>query len=451
MLDTQSIFKQIIKSITNLTMEQKQFARMKTFKPIQPTTSKRAMEEDSGDESPNKKMKNDEYMSTYKHYIVDKADWAVTPDQIQTLFKKIRIMVLDNKVDQDNNQKPHYHILGEAKYTPRFIRDASVATLWGAGIRGGLEAKSFFASARCNNVNGPVHWDNIIKYLKRKDVIYVDNEEVNFNGGLLSLWQVIDERKAPQKYASGDMEIFRARYPIVDSWKKEAAQLGLDAKHVKKLQDLERQRKFEEGIRDLSEDEKHELLPNMPIISHAKNLRDQLINHDTNAGVCLILCGEAQMCKSTLNRIIASSLGEYHIWPGSQWIARDMLKFDTAARQGISTIVVEEMQWIDIQHRITLEKTMCSIKEQLSGSGINVRMAKTKSNVHDDIQMRINNILISMNNDNHVNYNVLQSLINSKPEFKRRFLIINMDDPKYQDIVQCRNRPDNNWVKQETR
>lgn len=128
-----------------------------------------------------------------------------------------------------------------------------------------------------------------------------------------------------------------------------------------------------------------------------------------------------------------------------------MLKYDTAARQGISTIVVEEMQWVDVQHKITLEKTMCSVKEQLTGAGINVRMAKTKSNVQDDIQLKINNIIISMNNDNIVNYQILQSLINSKPEFKRRFLVINMDDPKYQDIIEYRNRKDSNRKKNETR
>ena len=68
------------------------------------------------------------------------------------------------------------------------------------------------------------------------------------------------------------------------------------------------------------------------------------------------------MCKSTNNRILGASFGEYAIWPGSQWIQRDALKFDTAARQGISTIVVKEMQWIEVQHKIKLEKTINSIK-----------------------------------------------------------------------------------------
>lgn len=448
MLNTKNIFKQIIKS-TNNEMEQKQFARMKTFKPIQATTSKRLMDEEES--SPSKKQKiEDSHNCIFKHFVVDKANWVLTEDNIKTLFKTIRIMVLDEKVDEENSKKPHYHIVGEAKFTPRYIRDASVATLWGAGIRGGLEAKAFFETARTNNINGPVHWNNLIAYLKRKDKIIVDDENIVYNSGLSNLWQKLDEREAPTKFSPSDMREFRSRFPLINEWKKKAARLGLGKREVTQLMEMESQRKYEDGIRELTDEEKHILMPNIPILAHAKNLREQLLAHDSNAGVCLILCGSAMMAKSTINRIIASSLGEYHIWPGSQWIARDMLKFDTAARQGIEHIVVEEMQWIDIQHKITLDKTMCSLKEQLTGAGINVRLAKTKTNVHDDIQLQIKNILISMNESEYVNYNTLCTLINAKPEFKRRFLIVNMDDPKYADIKQCTTRTDNNWKENET-
>jgi len=164
----------------------------------------------------------------------------------------------------------------------------------------------------------------------------------------------------------------------------------------------------------------------------------------------MILCGKALTMKSTLNRVIASSLGEYNIWPGSQWIQRDPLKFDTAARQGVSVIVVEEMQWIDLQHRVTLDKTMTTIKEQLTGAGLDVRLAKTKSSLQDDIKFKMDFLLISMNESEYVNYNTLSTLINSKPEYKRRFILINMDDPQYEDLVQLRTRPENNWVGNES-
>lgn len=415
----------------------------------QATTSKRSNEDD-GRQSPSiiKKFKSDDMgpISVIKHYIIDKSSWDLNNDQIQSLFKSIRIGVLDqNEVDKNNNVVPHYHILGEAKVSQRKMRDWSLNNLRAAGVRGGLEAKGFFLTARVKNIENLRHFKNTIEYLKRKNCTFVEDENVVFGPLQNPVWRVLDEAEEPSRHTPEDMAEFKRRFPLINSWKKVAAQKKLSKFAVQQLESMEAQRKFEENIRELSFEEKHELLPNIPILSHAKNLRAQMINHDQNSGVCLILCGGALMCKSTINRIIASSLGEYAIWPGSQWIQKDPLKFDTAARQGISTIVVEEMQWIDLQHRITLEKTVNSIKEQLTGAGLDVRLAKTKSSLQDDIKFKMEYLLISMNESEYVNYRTLTALINSKPEFRRRFLVVNMDDPKYSDIIHCRNRSDNNW------
>jgi hypothetical protein len=70
--------------------------------------------------------------------------------------------------------------------------------------------------------------------------------------------------------------------------------------------------------------------------------------------------------------------------------------------------------------------------------------------IQDDIKFKMDFLLVSMNESEYVNYNILATLINSKPEFKRRFILVNMDDPKYGDLVQLRTRPDNNWIGNET-
>lgn len=407
------------------------------------STSKRQME--NGEEGFAKKAKWDGPVSVVKHYIVNKANWDLSVEQITSIFKSIRIMVIDQEVDKNNNSIPHYHILGESKVTHRKMRDWSLNNMRAADIKGGLEAKGFFLTARVKNIESLQHFNNTVDYLKRKNGTLFEDENVSFGPMQNPVWRVLDEAEEPNKHSMEDMSEFKRRFPIINSWKKVAAQRKLSKFAVQQLESMEAQRKFEENIRELTSDEKHELLPNLPILSHAQNLRTQLINHDQNSGVCLILCGGALMCKSTINRILAESFGEYAIWPGSQWIARDTLKFDSAARQGISTIVVEEMQWIDIQHRITLDKTVNSIKEQLTGAGLDVRLAKTKSNIQDDLKLKIDFLLISMNETEYVNYRVLSNLINSKAEYKRRFLVINMDDPKYSDVSVCRNRPGNNW------
>lgn len=412
-----------------------------------PTTSKRA-NEDGGD-SESKKYKSD-FGGPIKHWIVDRAEWQLNTEQIVSLFKRCRLVVLDQEPDKNNNIVPHYHVVGESKFTQRQLRDSSLATMRSAEIRGGLESKGFFLSARVKPIESAIHFDRLVAYLKRKNNTVYENESITYGGANNFVWRALDEAEEPQRFNNEEMSEFRRRFPLINSWKKVAAQKKLSKRVVVELEEMEQQRKWEDNIRPLSDEEKHSLMPNLPVINHAFNLRNQLISHDQNSGVCMILCGGALMCKSTINRIIASSFGEYAIWPGSQWIQRDPLKFDTAARQGISTIVVEEMQWIDVQHRITLEKTINSIKEQLTGAGLDVRLAKTKSNVTDDIKFKMDFLLISMNESEYVNYRTLAAMINSKAEFRRRFILINMDDPKYNDIPICRNRPDNNWRNNET-
>ena len=457
MLNTKEIYKQIINSIK---MEkQRNFAAMSTAP--KPTTSKRSMEEIEEPTSPSIVKKSRPTIgeegsmfmprSVIQHFIIDKADWDLKHEQILSLFKRVRIACTDVSKDKNGNDVPHYHILGEAKISQRKMRDWSLNNLRAAEIRGGLEVKAFFITARIKNIENASHFRNTVNYIKKKDATFFEDESVIYGLTNNPVWRIIDEAEEPSKHSNEDMDEFRRRFPLKNQWKKMAAQKKLSKYGVDQLMSMEAQRKFEDDKRALTDEEKHHLLPNLPILSHAQNLRTQLVNHDQNSGVCLILCGGALMCKSTINRIIAESFGEYAIWPGSQWIARDTLKFDSAARQGISTIVVEEMQWIDIQHRITLEKTVNSIKEQLTGAGLDVRLAKTKSNLQDDLKLKIDYLLISMNETEYVNYRILSQLINSKAEFRRRFLVINMDDPKYSDISVCRNRPDNNWKGNEVR
>lgn len=387
---------------------------------------------------------DDDCGNVLKHYILDRRQ-GMTDRQILSLFKKVRIAAIHSKTDNDHVCE-HYHVVGEAKFTKRQLRDMSKERIFFADIFGGLETKDAFMSSRIKNILDKRHFDNTVAYIKRQAAtnIYEDSS-VQYGPSLHPVFKILDEAEEPKRFSSEEMAEFRRRFPLINSWKKVCAQKRMTKKTVDVLQEMEAQRKHEDSIRPLTSEEYHLLLPNEPLLKHARDLRNQMISHDQNSGVCLILSGQALTCKSTLNRIIAASTGEYNIWPGSQWIQRDPLKFDTAARQGVSTIVVEEMQWIDLQHKITLEKTLTTIKEQLTGSGLDVRLAKTKSNLQDDIKFKLDYLLISMNETEYVNYKTLSQMINSKPEFKRRFIIINMDDAKYEDLKELRSRTDNNW------
>lgn len=142
-----------------------------------------------------------------------------------------------------------------------------------------------------------------------------------------------------------------------------------------------------------------------------------------------------------MNRIFGLSFAPYALWPGSQLVQRDILKYDSAARNGVSTIVVEEMEWVDLQHRKTLESTLNSIKEHLSGDGLDVRLSKNMKNKIEGLKFKMDYCLISMNPSNIVNYEVLNTRINSKEEWKRRFYVIDMENVAMQSLYQS----DKHW------
>ena len=405
-----------------------------------PTTSKRSNE---SDDSVTKKFKYDEG-AAIKHYIIDAEN--VNYKQVKSLFSSVRIIALHEET-KEGKKESHFHVLGEAKFSKRTLRDMSIHSLLHHGIIGGLEIKERFVSnsTKIKNIEGAKHFEHTVQYLKRKDKVLFEDETIQWVGTVSSAFKALDEAMVPSKYDRTEMAEFRRRFPLVNSWKKQVVKANLKSNFIAAFQGMEKQRQYEDSTTPLSVQEVDLLIPNIPLLQHAHNLKLQMQCHDQNSGVCMILCGQALTCKSTLTRIIAQSLGEYSIWPGSQWITKDNLKFDTAARQAISTIVVEEMQWIDLQHRITLEKTLCSIKEQLTGAGLDVRLAKTKSSFQDDIKFKLDFLLISMNENEFVTYKVLAAAINSKPEYKRRFILINMDDPTYDNLQALRNDKQNFW------
>lgn len=254
-----------------------------------PTTSKRAME--SEDLSIKKQKVEDGGISVIKHYIGDKANWDLSPEQIKSLFKSVRIMVLDNEKDKNNNVVPHYHILGEAKVSQRKMRDWSLNNIRAADIKGGLEAKGFYLTCRVKNIENLKHFNNTVDYLLRKNNTICEDPSVQFETMANPLWRVLDEAEEPAKFSPEDMREFRRRFPIVNSWHQKVAKCKLSKWSTKCLEEMEQQRKHEDNIRDLNEEEKHLLLPNMVILNHAKDFRDMLINHDQNSGVCLVVRG----------------------------------------------------------------------------------------------------------------------------------------------------------------
>lgn len=301
----------------------------------------------------------------------------------------------------------------------------SKASLESMGITN-PNAKLALMQLHFNQIKDQEHFDNIVKYIKRKQVLMENDNILWRQDNRTSILAKIRELKHKPKHTPEEMAEFRQDYPNYNSWKGDAIRLRLSKNFTNHLQSLEDQRLIEDQNYPLTKQELKKLVPFKSFIEFIRNIRIKVNAHPSNSGYACILGGKANTYKSTICDILAMSFGSYHTWPGTQFIKEDVLKYDSAARAAISTIVIEECKWINLLKKVTLNDTFCMLKEQLSGSGLNVRLAKNKNCV-DDLILKIERFFISFNPDEFVDCEDMESLINRKPEFKRRFYLFNMD------------------------
>lgn len=106
---------------------------------------------------------------------------------------------------------------------------------------------------------------------------------------------------------------------------------------------MEAQRYDEDCKKPLVDSDYEKLAPFKAYLELLRNVRVRVDGHETNNGCCLVLCGKAATYKTTANLILAQSYGPYHVWTGHQYIEKDVLKYDNAARAQIEQMVIEKM------------------------------------------------------------------------------------------------------------
>ncbi|RNA04597.1 hypothetical protein BpHYR1_052482 [Brachionus plicatilis] len=108
----------------------------------------------------------------------------------------------------------------------------------------------------------------------------------------------------------------------------------------------------------------------------------------------------------------------------------------------IGSTVVEEIQWVSVPKKITFDNTLSSIKEQLSETGLIIRLAKNKSFL-DGITLKIERFFISFNPSENLDHDMLNNAINAKPELIRSFFLFDMD---HLVLANLRAKPKAAWI-----
>lgn len=182
---------------------------------------------------------------------------------------------------------------------------------------------------------------------------------------------------------------------------------------------------------------------NMWLLDIVAQIYELVLNKEkqNHIGCALLLYGTADTCKSTILRILGSLFQPYQLWVGSQWLGDDNLRWDTCTRLQAKTLITEEMVWQSLSKKQTLVDTITMIKEQLTGAGANNRLSKTGAKTtHTTSALRY--FFFSMNNGD-VTGDIIKSVIESKPEYTKRWIVINMDEHK--DYIQSCLKQATNW------
>lgn len=319
----------------------------------------------------------------------------------------------------------------------------SKASLLAMGIRN-PEGKTALLRMHFSPINGEDHYNNIVNYIRKKTLFYEDDTIPYYPGNRKSVLSKIRDIINKPKHTPEEMQEFRNDWPEYNSWKKKAVEHRLQKSFTDYLQSCEDQRMKEDRILPLSKQELKKLVPFKTTLTWLRDQRIKLAAHPDEAGYACIFSGRSGSYKTTFAEILAMSFGPYHTWPGTTLVKEDILKYDSAARAQVETIIIEECKWLSLHRKITLDDTLCLLKEQLSGTGLNVRLAKNKSSI-DDLQIKIDRFFISFNPDNLVDYNTLNQAINSKAEFKRRFYLYDMDSL---EVANLYHKTKSKWMKE---
>lgn len=368
---------------------------------------------------------------------------------ITMCFAKIVIMGVHTSDSSDPcnaEDQDHFHIVGEQKWSTRFLRDMSTKRLerLNSGLSPGI--RDAFCAARAKYILDEQHFKNTIEYVrKRCSNIIEDNCDTFHFTNKFMIFKMIDEMTEPSDISQEEQEEFNKRYPVAWQWTIDSQNYAFPKTVVKRLKQLEAARARENTLPPAVETMNKAISENRFLCKYLVTVKEALESFGGVTGKCLILCGPSDTCKSTILRIVAHSFGKFAVWPGSQFIERDALKFDSLVRNRIDQLVVEEMQWYDMPRKHTIEKTILGIKELMTGGGLDVRTSKAGAQVlTGEAKLSLRHIFISMNPDSMANFKALHHIINSKQEYKKRLMILDTTSWEH-DMQMQRSRTSCAW------
>lgn len=403
-------------------------------------------DEDSSSDETSKKRKLEpvikEMKTAWSHYTIPYKSITLSEHEFFDILKTCFTIIIAAALDINKHGIKHFHIIGTLNFNckPRQLRDKSKI----AGVKLHPDVREALLNKPKEDFIGTIkYFDNAWDYIALKDNHMVPMtkelrekyrselpEEYSSKKSKLTL-EELDEKLKQGLRTDAELNEFRSKYPTSQDWRK-YIQLnpGVSQELTKEFETLELQYRNMIFNKPPSDMDRQIVSKGTWLYWLTSFLWIQMDNlyKDNNIGVAMILQGKADTCKSTISRILGLVNGPCLKWTGSQFIKDDLLKWDSALRQGSQTIVIEEMVWQDINKKITIENTLNLLKEQLTGSGANLRMSKAGGGGKSDSpESQIKYFIVSMNDDAHKTAETIRGVVKGKEELLKRIIVVDMD------------------------
>lgn len=372
--------------------------------------------------------------------------------ELQRIYTNILLIA----VDRNSPNGTHTHLIYERKLGKKVIQDTSKATL---GISNTLKAALLRAGRTDEKFIGDLKWlQHATEYILKKEVTYksdVYDEMIALlpqtyqpkrSKARVNLINVIESMEEAT-ISHAELVEFREAFPSQGDWLSKVQNMPqLHKSKIDYLGACEKQWRKYNVSRPPVKEEYESYLHNawlVDIVMQVYKRMQQTIN-ENGVGCAIILSGSADTCKSTICRIVGHLLEPFQIWTGTQWLGNDNLRWDTCNKIQAQTLITEEMKWqVSMGRGQTLEETIDSIKEQLTGAGANNRTNKSGAAKTEDVQSNLKFFMFSMN-ETDITFSDLVSLIVPREDLIKRFVLLNLDNYK-NDIKTYRELTRDHW------
>lgn len=383
----------------------------------------------------------------YEHIVQTPTDWTAIATNIKGCFASSRHVIQDKETTMCNGG-PHYHLLCELKIVPRTFRDWSKDRCRQEGIDPiWLQISRDQAVGFIKWCKNDQHVINTKKYIEKYDPVDLEFEKI------LPKMQLIENLYKHNtdflfhdrtKKVDFDVELltkFRKEYPRQSDWMRKAVQQHWTFNEIQQAKKVEAdysnwqlEKPLTDVLNETEETFAQEAFRYYNIIRQKQK--------ESKTGAAIIFAGEAASGKSVMCEILSSQFKPVHKWIGTQFIEKDILKFDTLVEKQARCLIVEEVIWTVPRQKITVKDSLYKIKEYLQPE-FKPRTAKNKKQ-HKFDTCTLEVLMFSFNPSRECNYEILLHEINSDDSLSRRII------PVYFENLLERVRVDKNLLEKQT-